>query len=137
MARRSKKKFNNSFQVPNDKAEEILQLPNKELAERSHLEYLNWQACVRVKADDPQIAKIKGSMQDINSEVKETEAYKTAKEEFDRVKEELITEELARYKEELSNVVQPFVEDIKAFRNQFRLAMGEISRRKEAGSWGL
>lgn len=133
----SRAKYNNHFQVPNETAEVILRLSNKELADRSHLEYCNWQSVVSQKKDDPQIMRAKSSLQDVNAQVKEDPRYIAAEEELKRIKEELVSEEMARLQEELRNVIQPFTDDLKAFKNMFRLTVAEISRRKDSGSWGL
>jgi DNA-binding transcriptional regulator GbsR (MarR family) len=134
---KSRKKFNNSFNVPSDKADEIFKLSNTDLVNRAHLEYKNWVATQRYKKDDPSIDRIKRSIADINAEVKENPEYKKLEEEFKQKKEELVSAELAAFKEELANVVQPFNEDISAFRNLFRLAMYEITKRKESKAWNI
>jgi len=51
----------------------------------------------------------------------------------DGTKEELVTEDHARAKEELKNLNEPYNEDIKSFENLFKLCMAEIKDRKSAG----
>ena len=43
------KKFNNEYKVPNEKADEIRNLNNKELVNKASVDYQNWQAAIRQK----------------------------------------------------------------------------------------
>jgi phosphoglycerate-specific signal transduction histidine kinase len=133
MAKKNKVAKNNKQGVPNDKADEIFKLSHKELVLRSSLEYANWQAVLDQKKNDGEITRIKASISDLSAEINSHPDYVKAKEELAHLKESLLTEEQARFEEELKNVSQPYNEDIKAFRDMFRLCMDEIKRRKDKG----
>lgn len=132
---KGKNNYNNPHQVPNEVAEEIRSLPNTELVSRASLEYKNWMATLRLKKNDPNIMRLKGDIQEQKEEVQSDPEYQKLVEEFKRKKEEMITAEIAQLQEELKNLVQPYTEDIKAFRGRFKVAMDEISDRKDSGSF--
>lgn len=132
--RRGKKpKFNNPYKIPNEKASEVWGLPNKELVERIDVEYRNWQAVIRLRKDDAGISSLKEQKNHIQDEIKSDPRYLKAEAEFQAIKEELITEELARLDEELKNLLQPYNEDAKSFKGLFRLCIDELNRRRTAG----
>jgi ribosomal protein S20 len=126
-------KYNNPFKVPNEKSEEIRKCPHKDLIARASQEYENWQAVKRQKKNDPQIQNIKTQIKEFDKEIKEDPRYQELEEEYKTRKEELVTDDHARAKEELRNLNEPYNEDIKSFENLFKLCMEEIKERKDAG----
>jgi hypothetical protein len=131
--KKKKTKFNNEYNIPNEKADEVRKLDNQALIERTSIEYKNWLASRDMKKNDPEITRLKDSIKDINEHIKEDPDYQKAEAAFVAVKEALVSEELARFKEELKNLNEPYNEDIKFFRGMFQLAMDEISNRKANG----
>lgn len=126
-------KFNNSFKVPNEKADEIRRAPHKELVARASLEYENWLAVKSQKKNDPQIQNTRDQVKGYMEEIKEDPRYQELEEDYKTRKEELVTEDHATAKEELKNLNEPYNEDIKSFENLFKLCMSEIKDRKASG----
>ena len=126
-------RYNNKHKVPNDKASEIRNLNNKELINRVSLEYKNWEATKNRKKGDEDIVQVKNQIKDCVEEMKANPDYKEAEDEFKAFKESLITEEHARFKEELKNLTEPYNEDIKAFEAMFKVAIEELDERKSSG----
>lgn len=126
-------KYNNSFKVPNEKADEIRRLPHKELVSRASVEYENWQAVKRQKKNDPQIQNMRDLLKDFDQNIKADPRYQELEEDYKSRKEELVSEDHARTQEELKNLSQPYNEDIKSFENLFKLCMEEIKERKNSG----
>ena len=137
MARRGKVNYNNEFKVPNEKADEIWKLSNKELVNRVSLEYANWTATEEQKKNDTTITALKNQIKELQDAMKEDPAYLEAKEEFDRKKDELESEELASYKEQLKLENKTYQEDIGLYKGCFKLAMEELSTRKQKGLLNL
>lgn len=134
MAKRGrKKKFNNPYKVDNEKANEIRSLNNSELISRTAMEYKNWMASIDLKKNDAGLALLKEQISNINEEIEENPEYVKALEEFERIKEELVSEELARLKEEKKNLLQPYNEDTKTFKGLFQLSMDELNERRSKG----
>ena len=132
--KKSKRRFNNPYHIDNEVANEILALNNVEIIEKATGEYNNWWSSVRLKKNDSAILSIKSAIKDINDDIKENPEYIKLEEEFKKKKDELVSEELASFQEQLKNLNQPYNEDVKRFRDMFRLAMDEITRRKQTGS---
>ena len=126
-------KFNNSFKVPNEKATEIRRLPHKELVARASMEYENWMAVKMHKKLDAQLQNTRDEIKGYMDAIKEDPRYQELEEDYKTRKEELITEDHARAKEELKNLTEPYNEDIKSFENLFKLCMEEIKERKKSG----
>jgi len=133
MAKKSRARYNNEFHVENSKADEIRALPNDALLGRCTMEYKNWMASVKMKKEDSAIAAVKSAMKEIRDGIKEDPEYIKLEEEFKAKKEELITEELADYQEQLKNLIQPYNEDVAEFRGLFRVAIEELDARKGKG----
>jgi len=131
--KKKKKKFNNPYKIDNTLADEIRNIPNDGIIERAASEYRNWMASEEQKKSDPEVVAVAAALKDIYEEIKSDPEYVKAKEEFDSVVESLVSEELERRKEELKNLKEPYLEDIKRFRGCFRLAMDEITERKQKG----
>lgn len=128
-----KSKYNNPYKIPNEKANEIYGLSNEELVKRTNIEYKNWLAAQKQKKDDPQIATVKEQIKELQeSEIKGDTEYQELAAKLEEMKFNLTSEDLARFKEELKNLTDPYNEDIKSFKSMFQLAMDEISRRREA-----
>ena len=127
------KKFNNEYKVPNEKADEIRNLNNKELVNKASVDYQNWQAVIRQKKADTDISSTKDQIKDFMEEMKANPEYLEAEDNFKTKKEELVTEDHARLKEELKNLNEPYNEDVKSFESLFKLAMDEIDERKRSG----
>jgi hypothetical protein len=133
--KKSKKvRFNNAYRLPNDIADEIFACDNTKIVEKATNEYNNWCASLRLKKNDSTILGVKESIKDINDNIKENPEYQKLEEEFKTKKEELVSEELASFKQQLTNLTQPYNEDIKRFRDMFKLAMDEITKRKQSGT---
>jgi hypothetical protein len=130
MARKRKVKYNNPYKIRNELANEIRALPNAELADRASLEYVNWMASEKLKKEDPAISAVRGSLKDISESIKDSDEYKAAKEAFDKVVDSLMDASEVTYKEELRNLLQPYVEDIKLFKGCCKIALDEINRRR-------
>jgi hypothetical protein len=131
--RRSKSKYNNKYKVPNERADEIWSLSNKALVSRVNTEYNNWIMSEVYRKDDMGLCRLKDQIKQEEAAIKEDPEYIKLEEEFTRRKEELVTEELAKWKEELKNMAQPFNEEVAMFKNIFKLAMDELTRRKQEG----
>ena len=131
--KKRKPKFNNPHKVPNEKANEIWGLPNEKLIQEVDLQYRNWQTVVDQKKSDPQIDNLKNQKTNIVNEIVNHPKYVEAEESFKKIKEELITEELERVKEELKNASDPYREDIEHFRGMFRVCMDELNNRIKKG----
>ena len=130
-------KYNNKHKVPNDKASEIRGLNNKELVDRLSLEYRNWETVKNQKKGDEDICRTKDLIKDFTESMKADPDYQQAEEDFKAKKEELITEDHARLKEELKNLNEPYNEDIKSFEGLFKISMEELEDRKSSGVLGL
>jgi len=130
---KNKVKFNNEYKIPNEKADEIWRLSNKELINRIALEYKNWTATEAQKKDDPKIAALKNQIKELMDAMKEDPAYLEAEEQFQNRKDELESEELSRYREELKNESGPYREDVALYKGLFQLSMDELDKRKSSG----
>jgi len=128
-----KPKFNNEHKVPSDLANEIWGMNNKELISKSSLEYANWEAVKKQKKEDSEIIATKSMVKQLEEQMKEDPQYIEAEEKFKALKESLVTEDLARYKEELKNLNQPYSEDIRLYEGMFKVAMDEVNKRKKSG----
>lgn len=126
-------KYNNKHKVPNEKANEIRSLNNKDLVDRVSMEYQNWEAVKRQKKGDEEITRTKDLIKVFTEDMKADPEYQKAEEEFKTKKEELITEDHARLKEELKNLNEPYNEDIKSFEGLFKISMEELEDRKSSG----
>jgi len=133
MAKQRKKKFNNSYKLPDHVATEILNLNNKELISRAAVEYANWKVSEETKKADPALKAAKSQIREINKEVEESDAVVQLKQELQDLKESLYSEKLETYKEELKNLSEPYKEDITHFKACFRLTMDEVNRRRQEG----
>jgi hypothetical protein len=129
-----KQKYNNPHKVENQVADEIRRLANVDLITRTSQEYKNWMGAEKAKKNDGEVLRIKEDIQNLRKDIKSNPEYIKLEEEFKAKKEELVTEELARLEEELKNLIQPHVEDIKGFRGKFRVAMDEVTQRKDSGA---
>jgi tRNA U34 5-carboxymethylaminomethyl modifying GTPase MnmE/TrmE len=135
--KKKKKSVANKHGLTWDKVDEIKKLSHKDLVERMTLEYRNLEAVQRQKKDDTKIREVKASISDIKVDLEANPEFVKAKEEFEAKKAALESEEQARYKEELDNLLQPYNEDIKFFRASFKTAMEEMQERKERGVWAI
>jgi hypothetical protein len=131
--KKRKSKFNNPHKVPNEKASEIWSLANEKLIEEVDLHYRNWQAVNSQKKSDPQVENLKDQKVNILNEIISHPKYVEAENNFQKIKEELITEEFERIKEELKNILEPYKEDIEHFRGLFRVCMDELNNRIQKG----
>lgn len=132
--KKKKQKFNNPYKVPNEKADEIFKLENEKLIQEVDVQYRNWQAVIVQKKTDPQVTDLKEQKTTIVEEIENHPKYVEAFENFKKIKEDLVTEELARIKEELKNTLEPYKEDIDHFRGMFRLCMDELNSRIQKGA---
>lgn len=128
-----KAKFNNKYKIPNEKADEIRSLGNKQLIERVAIEYRSWATSIENKKKDPELLRVKEAISSINKDIKENAEYKKLEEEFKQKKEELIDEEMTRLQEEQKNLLQPVNEDIQYFKGVFIIAIDELGHRKDYG----
>lgn len=128
-----KKKCNNSYKLPDDVANEILQLDNKSIISRATIEYFNWVASEDLKKADSQLQAINTQIRELEEEVNEMPEVVEANDKLKELKETLSSEKLCTYKEEKKNLLEPYKEDIKFFKSCFKLTMDEINRRKKAG----
>lgn len=134
MAKKKKKeKFNNPYKIPNDIADEVRRLPNPELVGRAAQEYRNWMGAVRAKKVDGEVQRLKEDIKNVKKDITEHPEIVRLSEELEKKTQELISEELARMQEELKNANQPHNEDIKNFRDLFKLAMDEVNDRRDMG----
>ena len=133
----AKPKFNNEYKVPNQIANEIRGLSNKNLVDKATVEYQNWEAVKRQKKTDPDIKNAKDQIKEFVDEMKQNPDFIALEDEYKAKKEELVCEDHARLKEELKNLTEPYNEDIKSFESLFKLAMDEIDDRKSSGVWDL
>lgn len=130
---RKKKTSNNSYKLPDHVAEEILGLNNKEIISRATSEYANWIASEGLKKADGKLQAITTQIRELESEVNEMDEVVELTDKLKDLKESLYSEKLATYKEEKKNLLEPYKEDIKFFKNSFKLTMDEINRRKQGG----
>jgi predicted RNA-binding protein with EMAP domain len=128
-----KKKCNNSYKLPDDVANEILQLDNKSIISRATIEYFNWIASEDSKKADSQLQAINTQIRELEEEVNEMPEVIEANDKLKELKETLSSEKICTYKEEKKNILEPYKEDIKFFKSCFKLTMDEINRRKKAG----
>lgn len=131
--KKRKLKFNNQHKVPNEKANEIWGLPNEQLIKEVDLQYQNWHGVLAQKKTDPLLDSLKEQKTSILEEITSHPQYVEALEKLERTKNELITEELERIKEELKNTLEPYKEDADSFRSLFRLCMDELNNRIRKG----
>lgn len=131
--KKRKLKFNNPHKVPNEKANEIWGLPNEQLIKEVDLQYQNWHGVLAQKKTDPLLDSLKEQKTSILEEITSHPEYVQALESLERTKNELITEELERIKEELKNTTEPYKEDADSFRSLFRLCMDELNNRIRKG----
>jgi len=128
---------NNKHKVPNEKANEIRNLNNQELVGRVSMEYKNWEGVKKAKKGDEDIVRTKDRIKDCVEAMKSDPEFKKLEDDFKAMKEALITEDHARYKEELKNFTEPYNEDIKAFEGLFKVSMEELDDRKASGILNL
>jgi len=128
-----KKKSNNSYKLPNQVADEILALNNKELISRASSEYSNWTASESMKKADPALKSVRSQIKELTAEVNEAEEVIALEEKLKDLKETLYSEKLCTYKEENKNLLAPYKEDITFFKASFKLTMDEVNRRRHEG----
>jgi len=129
----ARKKFNNSYKVPDHVATEILNLGNKDIISRVTLEYSNWMKSEELKKEDPALQAVNSQIKELENEVNEMDEVVALTEKLKELKETLSSEKIATYREEKKNLLEPYKEDLKFFKSCFRLAMDEVNRRKQEG----
>jgi len=97
------------------------------------LEYTNWTAVEKMKKEDPKLNALKEKIKEMESEIKEDNAYQEIKAKLDEKFEELADESLPGYKEEKKNILEPYTEDVNRFKAYFKACMDEMNRRKKSG----
>lgn len=133
MSKKKKGPKLNKHGITFDRVQEIANLDNQSLINRLSIEYKNWVQTDKYKKDDPEIMKVQESLKSVKENVVTDQRYIDAKENLQKIKEELVDEEQARLEEELKNLAQPFLEDIKLYRGMFKTAMDELAQRREKG----
>jgi len=133
MVKNRKKKFNNSYKIPDHIATEILNLNNKEIISRVSMEYANWMASEDLKKADPALKAVRAQIKELNEEVNESQEVQELETKLKDLKETLYSEKLETYKEESKNLLNPYKEDINFFKVCFRLTMDEVNRRRTEG----
>jgi predicted RNase H-like nuclease (RuvC/YqgF family) len=128
-----KKKFNNSYKLPDHVATEILGLNNKEIIGRATIEYFNWMKSEELKKADPALQAVTTQIRELETEVNEMDEVIELTDKLKELKETLSSEKIATYREEKKNLLEPYKEDLKFFKNSFKLVMDEIDRRKKDG----
>jgi len=130
-------KFNNPYKIPNDVADDVRRLSNKDLVDKATSEYNTWKINERLKKNDGALAQKKKELKDLNQAVN-THAEVVKLQDLLKAKKLEIEDEIkATVQEELKNLNAPYNEDIKAARDLFRLAMDEISHRKQLGAFDV
>lgn len=137
MAKKRKKRSNNSYKLPDQVATDILNLNNKELIGRVTMEYANWTASMVSKKEDGQLKAVNAQIKDLEDEVKSMDEVIEMEYKLAELKESLSSEKLATYKEEKKNLLEPYNEDIKFFKGCFQLSMDEMNRRKNEGLFNV
>jgi len=128
-----KKGTTNEYKIGEVELYEILNLKNKEIIGRASSEYANWMASEKLKKEDSKLAAVTAQIKELEDDIKTQDEYQKIKDQLDAKFEELADENLASFKEEKKNLMEPYKEDINRFKGSFKAAMDEINRRKLDG----
>lgn len=130
-------KFNNPYKIPNDVADDIRRLSNKDLIDKATSEYNSWKINERMKKNDGALAAKRKELKDINKAVNNNSEVDKLAEQLKLKKLEVEDEIKATVQEELKNLSSDYNEDIKESRDLFKFAMDEISHRKQLGAFDV
>ena len=130
-------KYNNPHKVPNEIAEKVWNMDNKELISKTTLEFKNWKMHEKNKKADGRLERLKEEKKEAEAEINSHPEVVELKEQLDAKKRELEAEDdgaLATIKEELKNENAEYNHDIKEAKSLFHLCMDEMNKRMDTGS---
>lgn len=111
--------YKNRYKIPEEQFSELIKLGEKDLGTKMEQYYVNWITEVENKKKDGEIERLSEKRTNLKKEVENNEKVIELKQQLEKLKFELTSEELARIDEELKNARSSYNESIKEFRSYF------------------